>query len=218
MALLPCPVSGCWGLHGAETSYYHDTDSECHVLEVWPVAIEEPTEPESNGPEGAGILYELAEFESRSRQGSAAGGAPFQPAASDLRDRLEGVRPGPGTASSISRPDEADENNDVSASPAIRRDQSDDRVLRKSFEPGKGAEWDFVKSKLRSFLQARRHVGGSDFHPDSGHGLPKRVHQGRLWSSDSSAASPEKIPSRRPAAEVHRPRPSTISPRCWPMP
>ncbi len=24
MSLLPCPVSGCWGLHGAETSYYYD--------------------------------------------------------------------------------------------------------------------------------------------------------------------------------------------------
>ena len=33
-SLLPCPVSGCWFLHGAETAYYHDTDSECHVLEV----------------------------------------------------------------------------------------------------------------------------------------------------------------------------------------
>jgi len=65
MALLPCPVSGCWGLHGAETSYYHDTDSECRVLEVWPVAVEEPVEPETNGHEGAEpeILYELAEFD-----------------------------------------------------------------------------------------------------------------------------------------------------------
>ena len=65
MSLLPCPVSGCWGLHGAETSYYHDTDSECHVLEVWPVAVEEPVGPETNGHEGAGpeILYELAEFD-----------------------------------------------------------------------------------------------------------------------------------------------------------
>src|SRR4029077_7546140 len=60
MALLPCPVSGCWGLHGAETSYYHDTDAECHVLEVWPVAVEEPVEPETNGHEGAEpeILYD----------------------------------------------------------------------------------------------------------------------------------------------------------------
>ena len=63
MSLLPCPVSGCWGLHGAETSYYNDTDSECHVLEVWPMGVEEETDAESNGHEGTGILYELAEFE-----------------------------------------------------------------------------------------------------------------------------------------------------------
>ncbi len=65
MAMLPCPVSGCWGLHGAETSYYHDTDLECHVLEVWPVAVEEPVESGTNSHEGAEpeILYELAEFD-----------------------------------------------------------------------------------------------------------------------------------------------------------
>ena len=65
MSMLPCHVSGCWGLHGAETSYYHDADSECHVLEVWPVAVEEPVEPEPNGHEGTEpeILYELAEFD-----------------------------------------------------------------------------------------------------------------------------------------------------------
>ena len=58
-------MSGCWFLHGAETAYSHDTDSECHVLEVWPVAVEEPIEPETNGHEGAEpeILYELAEFD-----------------------------------------------------------------------------------------------------------------------------------------------------------
>jgi hypothetical protein len=67
MALLPCPMAGCWGLHGADTSYYHDTDSECHVLEVWPVAVEAPVELETNGHEGAEpeILYELAEFDFR---------------------------------------------------------------------------------------------------------------------------------------------------------
>jgi hypothetical protein len=65
MSLLPCPVSGCWGLHGAESTYYYDTNSECHVLEVWPVAVEEPVEPETNGhePEEGDILYELAEFD-----------------------------------------------------------------------------------------------------------------------------------------------------------
>ena len=63
MSLLPCPVSGCWGLHGAETSYYYDTGCECHVLEVWPVAVEEEVDAEANGHEGTGALYELAEFE-----------------------------------------------------------------------------------------------------------------------------------------------------------
>ena len=61
MSLLPCPVSGCWGLHGADSS----SSCECHVLEVWPVAVEEPVEPETNGhePEEGDILYELAEFD-----------------------------------------------------------------------------------------------------------------------------------------------------------
>ena len=65
MSLLPCPVSGCWGLHGAETSYYYDAGCECHVLEVWPVAVEEEVDAETDGHEGTGpdILYELAEFE-----------------------------------------------------------------------------------------------------------------------------------------------------------
>jgi hypothetical protein len=64
-SLLPCPVSGCWFLHGAETAYYHDTDSECHVLEVWPVAVEPVVDEEANGHEGTEpeILYELAEFD-----------------------------------------------------------------------------------------------------------------------------------------------------------
>jgi hypothetical protein len=65
MSLLPCPVSGWWGLHGAETTCYYDTDCECHVLEVWPVSVEEPIEPETNGHEGTEteILYELAQFD-----------------------------------------------------------------------------------------------------------------------------------------------------------
>ncbi len=64
-SLLPCPVSGCWSLHGAETAYYHDTDSECHVLEVWPVAVEPVVDGETNGHERTEpeILYELAEFD-----------------------------------------------------------------------------------------------------------------------------------------------------------
>jgi hypothetical protein len=60
-----CPVVGCWPLHGGHTEYYFDTDAESHVLEVWPVGIEEPEEHEGNGrdhPE-PGLLYELAEFD-----------------------------------------------------------------------------------------------------------------------------------------------------------
>src|SRR5450759_84755 len=39
---LPCPVAGCWGMHGAKTSYYYDNGCESHVREVWPKALEEP--------------------------------------------------------------------------------------------------------------------------------------------------------------------------------
>jgi hypothetical protein len=65
MSLLPCPESGCWFVHGAETSYYYDSTCECHVLEVWPVAVEEGVDQETNGHEGTepDILYELAEFD-----------------------------------------------------------------------------------------------------------------------------------------------------------
>jgi hypothetical protein len=65
MSLLPCPVSGCWFVHGAETSYFFDTTCECHVLEVWPVGVEEPIKSETNGHEEtkAEIFYELAEFD-----------------------------------------------------------------------------------------------------------------------------------------------------------
>ncbi len=65
MNLIPCPVSGCWGLHGAETVYYYDEGCECHVLEVWPVGFEETVEGGTNGHEGGEpeILYELAEFD-----------------------------------------------------------------------------------------------------------------------------------------------------------
>ena len=52
MSLIPCPVSGCWGLHGAESSYYYDSNCECHVLEVWPVAVEDEVDEETNGHEG----------------------------------------------------------------------------------------------------------------------------------------------------------------------
>lgn len=60
-----CPVVGCWPLHGGHTEYYFDPDAESHVLEVWPVGIEEPEEHEGNGhhPTDQGLLYELAEFD-----------------------------------------------------------------------------------------------------------------------------------------------------------
>jgi len=65
MSLLPCPMSGCWFLHGAETSYYYDADCECHVLEVWPVGVKEELDEETSGQEmkEPDVLYELAEFE-----------------------------------------------------------------------------------------------------------------------------------------------------------
>ena len=65
MASILCPVAGCWGLHGAHSEYYYDQDAEAHVLEVWPVGIEEPEEHKGNGRERKerGLLYELAEFD-----------------------------------------------------------------------------------------------------------------------------------------------------------
>ena len=66
MSLIPCPVSGCWFIHGAETAYYYDSNCECHVLEVWPVGISEETDRhEGNGHDRAEgeIHYELAEFD-----------------------------------------------------------------------------------------------------------------------------------------------------------
>jgi hypothetical protein len=63
-SLIPCPVVGCWPLHGAELAYYYDRGNECHTLEAWPVGVEESV------VEGAGahndnaspLLYEMAEF------------------------------------------------------------------------------------------------------------------------------------------------------------
>jgi hypothetical protein len=65
MALIPCPVSGCWFVHGAESAYFYDEDCECHVLEVWPKCIDEPVHAEGNGHEQVevDILYDLAEFD-----------------------------------------------------------------------------------------------------------------------------------------------------------
>lgn len=63
-----CPVAGCWPLHGVHSEYYYDTDAELQVLEVWPVGIKEPEEPEEHEGNGhhqteQGLLYELAEFD-----------------------------------------------------------------------------------------------------------------------------------------------------------
>ena len=65
MDMIPCPVAGCWSLHGAETAYYYDRNCECHALEVWPVGFEEPVPHSGNGhkPADDGICYEFAEFE-----------------------------------------------------------------------------------------------------------------------------------------------------------
>ncbi len=65
MALIPCSVSGCWFVHGAETAYYFDNNCECHVLEVWPVGVREEVDEQTNGHDGEepDILYELAEFD-----------------------------------------------------------------------------------------------------------------------------------------------------------
>lgn len=58
-----CPISGCWPLHGGHSEFYFDNNTESHVLEVWPVAIE-PEEPQGNGKSNEGaMLYELAEFD-----------------------------------------------------------------------------------------------------------------------------------------------------------
>ena len=65
MDMIPCPVAGCWSLHGAETAYYFDHNCECHVLEVWPVGFREPSQHEGNGhpPEEDAVCYEFAEFD-----------------------------------------------------------------------------------------------------------------------------------------------------------
>ena len=44
-----CPIVGCWPLHGSHSEYYFDTDAESHVLEVWPLGIEETEAHEGNG-------------------------------------------------------------------------------------------------------------------------------------------------------------------------
>jgi len=62
--LIPCPISGCWGLHGATTTYSFDEEFGCHVLEVWPKLIEEVDEQEGSGHAQTGdLLFGLAEFD-----------------------------------------------------------------------------------------------------------------------------------------------------------
>ena len=65
MEMIPCPVSGCWFVHGAETAYYYDENCECHVLEVCPKSFDERDHHEGNGHEETegDILFELAEFD-----------------------------------------------------------------------------------------------------------------------------------------------------------
>ena len=59
-----CPIAGCWPLHGCRIEFLHDGDTEAHVLEVWPVGVEEPEDYEGNGhARQSGLLYELAEFD-----------------------------------------------------------------------------------------------------------------------------------------------------------
>jgi hypothetical protein len=59
------PIAGCWPLHGCVYEYYFDGDAETHVLEIWPVGIDELAEHEGNGHHetGQGLWYELAEFD-----------------------------------------------------------------------------------------------------------------------------------------------------------
>jgi hypothetical protein len=63
--MILCPVVGCWSLHGGHLEYFYDTDAESHVLEVWPVGVEEPQVSVGNGHRQTepDLLYELAEFD-----------------------------------------------------------------------------------------------------------------------------------------------------------
>ena len=63
--MIPCPIAGCWSLHGAEMAYYFDRNCECHVLEVWPVGFKEPVQHGGNGhpPDEDAVCCEFAEFD-----------------------------------------------------------------------------------------------------------------------------------------------------------
>ena len=60
-----CPVHGCWPAHGCHYEYYYDSGAGCHVLEVWPVSVDEPDRQPGNwyGDNQRGQQYELADFE-----------------------------------------------------------------------------------------------------------------------------------------------------------
>jgi hypothetical protein len=65
LLLIPCPIAGCWGVHGAKTVYYFDEGCECHVLEVWPKTFEEPDEKDGIDDEHGEetVAFGLAEFD-----------------------------------------------------------------------------------------------------------------------------------------------------------
>ena len=68
LLLIPCPVAGCWGLHGSpKTAYYFSTSAlaRSHVLEVWPKTFDAPDDHEGNGDEQADddLCFGLAEFD-----------------------------------------------------------------------------------------------------------------------------------------------------------
>lgn len=102
LLLMPCPVAGCWGMHGAKTTYYFDEGCESHVLEVWPKTFEEPVEHEGNGDEEAddGVHFGLAEFDFTELVKTITFENFHFSQMRDLRDRLERVWPGPGAADS----------------------------------------------------------------------------------------------------------------------
>ena len=65
MEMIPCPITGCWSLYGAETAYYFDRNCKCHVWRCGQLSFEEPVPHSGNGhpPADDGICYEFAEFE-----------------------------------------------------------------------------------------------------------------------------------------------------------
>ena len=65
LLMIPCPIAGCWGMHGAKTAYYYDEGSESHVLEVWPKTFEGSDDHRGNGDDQADddLCFGLAEFD-----------------------------------------------------------------------------------------------------------------------------------------------------------